>query len=102
MGDISESETFDEALCRVFEHYRIKDLDLDTQSVVRRCKAATYSWETIFLAILEEYAENNGVSRVGAKTPAHLYCMPLLHQRFPEAKFIHVVRDPRSVARSLS
>lgn len=36
----------------------------------------------------------------GDKTPAYLPHIPLLHQTFPSARFIHLVRDPRD--RSLS
>jgi hypothetical protein len=37
---------------------------------------------------------------VGDKTPQHSVCMPLLDQLYPQAKFIHIIRDPRDTATS--
>jgi hypothetical protein len=37
----------------------------------------------------------------GAKTPIALYDMPVLKRIFPEARFLHIVRDPRDRALSV-
>lgn len=37
---------------------------------------------------------------VGDKTPQHAVVMPLLHQLYPDARFIHIIRDPRDAATS--
>ena len=37
---------------------------------------------------------------VGDKTPQHTVGMPLLHQLYPQAKFINIIRDPRDTATS--
>ena len=44
------------------------------------------------------YAANQGKSRYGDKTQAYIHELPLLSKLFPEAKFIHAVRDGRDVA----
>jgi hypothetical protein len=46
------------------------------------------------------YAHEHGKSRYADKTPNHVLYMPLLADTFPEAKFIHIVRDGRDVALS--
>lgn len=48
-----------------------------------------------------QYAGEQGKRRWGNKTPRFVRWLDLLHLHFPEAYFIHVVRDPRAVASSL-
>lgn len=48
-----------------------------------------------------EYAAGQGKRRWGNKTPRFVRWLDLIHAHFPEARFIHVVRDPRAVASSL-
>lgn len=47
------------------------------------------------------YAERNGKSRWGDKTPAYHAHMHLKEEIFPDARFIHVIRDGRDVALSV-
>lgn len=56
----------------------------------------------IFLALLRLYAEPRESRIVGEKTPNHLRSMRLLEQQFPQARFVHIVRDPRAVVDSWS
>lgn len=50
-----------------------------------------------FARWLEECEEPERIEAIGEKTPEHALCMPALGAAFPEAKFIHVVRDGRDV-----
>jgi len=47
------------------------------------------------------YAEDQGKPRYGDKSPGYVTRMKLLAPLFPEARFVHIVRDVRSVALSL-
>ena len=47
------------------------------------------------------YAETKGKPRYGDKTPVFVLRIPLLAELFPEAVFVHIVRDGRDVAMSL-
>jgi hypothetical protein len=47
------------------------------------------------------YAESQGKARYGNKTPRHVIFIPTLAERFPEARFVHIVRDGRDVTLSL-
>jgi hypothetical protein len=47
------------------------------------------------------YAKKKGKPRYGDKTPRYAVRLPMLAEQFPEARFVHVVRDGRDVALSL-
>lgn len=52
-------------------------------------------------SIYRLYARHHGKERYGDKTPTFVLHLPVLAELFPEAVFIHVVRDGRDVALSL-
>ncbi|MGH2728490.1 MAG: sulfotransferase family protein, partial [Actinomycetota bacterium] len=45
-------------------------------------------------------AQKQGKSRYGNKSPVHVRGLPMLAELFPEARFIHIIRDGRNVALS--
>ena len=47
------------------------------------------------------YAESRGKPRYGDQTPPYVRHLPLLSSLFPEARFVHVIRDGRDVAGAL-
>jgi hypothetical protein len=51
-------------------------------------------------AIFETYAERQGKARWGDKTPLYMQQLPLLERLFPDALWIHLVRDGRDAALS--
>lgn len=50
--------------------------------------------------VFEEFVEAPA-TRVAERTPLHVYHLPLIAEVYPEARFVHIVRDGRDVARSL-
>ncbi|MBW4618430.1 MAG: sulfotransferase [Cyanosarcina radialis HA8281-LM2] len=52
-------------------------------------------------SILNSYAAAKGKKRWLEKTPNHMTEIPFLNQLFPQAKYIHIIRDGRDVACSL-
>jgi Sulfotransferase family len=52
-------------------------------------------------ALFAAYAAKQGKPRYADKTPHYVSHLPLLAERFDEARFVHVVRDGRDVALSL-
>jgi len=55
----------------------------------------------VIVRLHELYAESKGKKHWGQKTPRLVRYLPLLADHFPDARFIHLVRDPRAVVSSL-
>ena len=51
-------------------------------------------------AVFEAYAVERGKPRWGDKTPLYMQHVPLLERLFPDAMFVHLVRDGRDAALS--
>jgi hypothetical protein len=49
-------------------------------------------------AIYEAYAHHRGKPRWGDKTPMYMQHLPLLERLFPEARYVHLIRDGRDTA----
>ena len=49
-------------------------------------------------AIYEVYAEEHGKPRWGDKTPMYMRHLPLLRRLFPNAQYVHLIRDGRDAA----
>jgi hypothetical protein len=59
--------------------------------------ACLASWASVFECILRHFSPKPEQTDAiwGDKTPGYLQHMPLLKALYPEAKFLHVIRDPR-------
>jgi len=99
-GEVDNSSKFVHAIEFALNSKNIKELNLDKAKVRQLCEAGIPSWETIFLAILTNLADKHHTTRIGEKSPAHILHLGLLKDRFQNAKFIHIVRDPRAVVLS--
>ncbi len=58
------------------------------------------SLKSLIKGILAEYRKIHDCKILIEKTPDHLLQIPAIRACFPDAKFIHIVRDPRDVALS--
>jgi hypothetical protein len=56
---------------------------------------------TFLNGIFELYRKHSGKPLVGNKTPAYVRRLPLFHQFWPKAKFVHIIRDGRDVCLSV-
>jgi hypothetical protein len=51
--------------------------------------------------LFDEYARRRGKQLAGDKTPGYVRRMSQLHELWPDAKVVHIIRDPRDVCLSL-
>jgi hypothetical protein len=63
----------------------------------RRLLAADRDERGLFVAFLRAYADKSDRPIIGEKTPAHLAYVETLLEWFPEARVVHMIRDPRAV-----
>jgi len=63
--------------------------------------SAPCSYESAINALFTKTADLHGKPRWGNKTPKYVLHLPLIYELFPDAKIIHVIRDPRDVVASI-
>ena len=73
-----------------------------TATDVRRRLGAEPSFSDVIRAVYESYAEARGKGRFGDKTPAYMQHLELLERVFPDARYVHVIRDGRDAALSFA
>jgi hypothetical protein len=79
-----------------------RNFRLDGSELRERLQAeAPAGYPDAVRAVYAEYARSVGKSRFGDKTPPFVLHMDLLAELFPEARFVHVIRDGRDVGLSL-
>jgi hypothetical protein len=72
---------------------------LPADAVAARLRPGMTTGEAI-AAVFEAYAAERGKPRWGDKTPLYMQHLPLLERLFPEASFVHLIRDGRDAALS--
>ena len=60
-----------------------------------------YDLRRPYRILLETWAGLHGKVRWGEKTPGNVFFVDVLYAMFPEARFVHVVRDPRAGVASM-
>jgi hypothetical protein len=58
------------------------------------------SYSTFVTGIFDLYEKGQGKRLVGDKTPSYVRSIPTLHALWPEARFVHLIRDGRDVCMS--
>ena len=107
-GDLRQHENIKQVLA---EMYRLRQLFLDTDLPGMTFDIELLATELhaqgvntmpgIFAALFEKNARGEGKCRWGDKTPPYTRHMPVLREMFPEAQFVHVIRDARDCVQSM-
>ncbi|MFD8569925.1 sulfotransferase family protein [Streptomyces sp. NPDC057694] len=80
---------------------RYFELGLDEETVVRQITEGPPTLGSALGIALRAYAEQQGKVRWGDKRPAYALHVPEILRLFPDAQFVHVVRDGRDCVGSL-
>jgi len=101
-GDLSSDSNLRLFVSDLLQDERIKDWQLgtDTEEFIRGIGERTPA--SVISSLFEAYARKQGKTRWGDKTPQHALYLREIRQTFPNARLIHLVRDGRDVAESLS
>ena len=79
--------------------YQLYEWGISPDDVRPRLREGMTTGEAI-AAVFEVYAEHEGKPRWGDKTPLYMQHLPLLERLFPDAIWVHLVRDGRDAALS--
>ena len=96
-GDTALTQALVTSLCASRRFHR---LGL-TEHRVRRLAAKTQTFGGLARAMYAAIAADRGKTYAGEKTPNYVLHIPTLHRLFPEARFVHIIRDGRDVALSI-
>lgn len=102
-GDLNRDENMFRLMRDIFAdddfRKRFKSLAFDPKELLAVIDERTYS--ELVRHVYAAFALMEGKTRWGNKTPRYVFHMGELLDLFPDAKFIHVIRDGRDVALSL-
>jgi sulfotransferase family protein len=86
----------------LLRHHRFADLQISrAQLETLMASGPPLHYSAAVTAIFDWYGKAHGKSLVGDKTPGYVRGIGLLHQLWPNARFVHIVRDGRDVFLSL-
>jgi len=77
----------------------LREWDVPVEEVRARLRPGTTAGEAV-AAVYETYAARQGKSRWGDKTPMYMEHLGMLAELFPDARYVHLVRDGRDAALS--
>lgn len=86
---------------RILDHARLtQKLDITREDLEGLLAGEALSYARFVSGVFDLYGRKQGKDRVGDKTPIYVRSIRLLHELWPEARFIHLIRDGRDVCLS--
>jgi hypothetical protein len=87
---------------RMRDPRRLRRLEMEEDDLERLFgNSGGVSFASFVTALLDLYGKRHGKRFVGDKSPGYVRYMPMLHELWPEAKFVHIIRDGRDVCLSV-
>jgi len=101
IGLTPEGHVTPDFIPRLLDHPRFSKLEVareDLEGLLPNGRPVTY--QSFVAGIFDLYGHKRGKPLVGDKTPRYVRSIPTLHALWPEAKFVHLIRDGRDVCLS--
>jgi LPS sulfotransferase NodH len=76
---------------------RVREWGVDAQTLRQQLPVGA-SFADVMRAVYADYAQRRGARRFGDKTPTYMDELGLLRHVFPDAVYVHIVRDGRDAA----
>jgi hypothetical protein len=99
-GDLNEDANYRRLLTDIIDLPEFTEMGLSAEDFSEEAWNNERNYGAIFRLLLEQFAKTKKVKILGEKTPNHVLYITQLKQFFPDARFIHIVRDPRAVVNS--
>ncbi len=97
-GVTAEGHVTEKLVDLLFEHHRFDQMKIKRRTllkIVREQSDLTYA--SLVGQIFDHYGRRKNKPLVGDKTPTYVRKLPILHQLWPAARFVHLIRDGRDV-----
>ncbi|HUF59014.1 MAG TPA: sulfotransferase [Actinomycetota bacterium] len=96
-GDLADPDNLERCLRAMLERRHIAELGTDLEQLRRNLLVGTPTYARLFTLFHEQYATRAGKARWGDQTGlAEGYAAEIFAQQ-PQARFLHLIRDPRDV-----
>ncbi len=101
-GLTPDGEVTSELIALMLEHPKFGRLKMSRQQFVDVAQDGTpVHFSSFVTKIFDHYGQIKGKTRVGNKDPVYVRKLNLLHGLWPEARFVHLIRDGRDVCLSV-
>jgi hypothetical protein len=101
IGLTPEGMVTPELVSRLFAYYKFYRMKTSAEELRKLLGGAEpVSYARFVTGIFDLYSQFRGKPLAGDKTPDYVRSIPRLHQLWPKAKFIHLLRDGRDVCLS--
>ena len=92
-----------ELVSQLFENPRFARLHIGREQLMALMRDdGPVSYSSFVTHIFDLYGRRKGKALVGNKTPAYVRRLDLLHTLWPQARFVHLIRDGRAVCLSVA
>ena len=94
-GDLSQEENFEQCLDAMLRYKRVVNLEPDPERIRREFWQGPPTYGRLFALFHQHHAERIGKPRWGDKSLHTEKYASQIFTEFPQAKIIHIIRDPR-------
>lgn len=94
-GDLEDDENLERCVRAMLEREQISALGIDAARLRADLSRGERTYARLFALVHEQYAERCDKSRWGDQSPHNERYAELILASYPEARFLHLVRDPR-------